>query len=210
MNQATATRSGDAQPDTRVRILHAAAELFADKGFHGASLREIADKVGIRTPSLFYHFKSKRELYEAVLAMMFELERNLVGMGLAMEGDFKQRAENLVRLYAYHLAENRSLATIVQREMLDNPQDMARAGREYTLPMLGMLTNFVRDGQAAGVFRPVDPLHFVVSVIGMTAFYYRAAPMLMKQPPARVYSAEGIEERVEHLLDVVRRSLFKD
>lgn len=52
---------------TADRILHSATECFAEKGFDGTSLRDIASKVGIREPSIYRHFKSKEELYQQVL-----------------------------------------------------------------------------------------------------------------------------------------------
>ena len=52
---------------TRERILDAAEALFAERGFEGASLREVAARVGLRNPSLYNHFDSKESLYAAVL-----------------------------------------------------------------------------------------------------------------------------------------------
>ena len=57
---------------TADRILDAAEELFAAKGFEGSSMSEIADRVEIRAPSLYKHYDSKEKIYEAVLARLFE------------------------------------------------------------------------------------------------------------------------------------------
>jgi len=54
-------------PNTAGRILDAAEDLFAEKGYSATSLGDVADRVGIRSPSLYNHFKSKEALYEAVL-----------------------------------------------------------------------------------------------------------------------------------------------
>ncbi len=52
---------------TRERILDAAEDTFAQVGYEAASLSAIADRVGIRTPSLYKHFPSKQDMYTAVL-----------------------------------------------------------------------------------------------------------------------------------------------
>jgi len=52
---------------TSDRILDAAEDLFAEKGYSATSLGDVADRVGIRSPSLYNHFKNKEALYEAVL-----------------------------------------------------------------------------------------------------------------------------------------------
>jgi AcrR family transcriptional regulator len=63
-NQAVVT---DRTPGTADRILDAAEDLFAEKGYSATSLGEVADRVGIRSPSLYNHFKNKEALYRAVL-----------------------------------------------------------------------------------------------------------------------------------------------
>lgn len=54
-------------PTTSDRILNAAEDLFAEKGYSATSLGDVADRVGIRSPSLYNHFRNKEALYEAVL-----------------------------------------------------------------------------------------------------------------------------------------------
>jgi AcrR family transcriptional regulator len=79
--------TGEARPRTRTkgertaeRILDVAEALFAERGFEGTALRAIADGAGIREPSLYNHFRSKRELFAAVL------DRALTPMDEAMTG----------------------------------------------------------------------------------------------------------------------------
>lgn len=210
MSRAPEIDQGEPPLDTRLRILHAAADLFAEKGFHGASLREIAGKVGIRTPSLFYHFKSKGDLYLAVMGMMFGDVKDLVGMGLAFDGTHAQRLENLVRQYAYHVAQHRNYAMLFFREILDNRANLEAASRAHIFPVLDTVASFIREGQAAGEFRAVDPIQFIFSVIGMTVHYYMAAPVVSPLSPEKIMSQAGIDERVEHIVDMVRRGLLKD
>jgi len=59
-------------PSTAQRILDAAEDLFAEKGYSATSLGDVADRVGIRSPSLYNHFKNKEALYEAVLDRLLE------------------------------------------------------------------------------------------------------------------------------------------
>src|SRR5487761_461751 len=58
--------------DTRDRGLAVAVPLFADRGYRGTSLRDIARRIGIKAPSLLHHFPSKEQLYIAVLDRIFE------------------------------------------------------------------------------------------------------------------------------------------
>ena len=58
--------------DTRDRVLQVAQALFAERGYRGTSLRDIRQRIGIKAPSLLHHFRSKHQLYLAVLDRMFE------------------------------------------------------------------------------------------------------------------------------------------
>ncbi|MBM0123629.1 TetR/AcrR family transcriptional regulator [Pimelobacter simplex] len=64
---------------TPEQILREAARLFATKGFHGTSTREIAEAVGVRQPSLFHHFASKHDIARALYAYDYERSPGLRG-----------------------------------------------------------------------------------------------------------------------------------
>ncbi len=86
--------SGRAGSDGRAQILDAAAELFSEQGYGAATTRQIADAVGVRQASIYYHFNNKQEILAELLA-------DTVRPSL----DFSQRLANsgeapLVQLYA--------------------------------------------------------------------------------------------------------------
>ena len=65
--------AGDAvEKSTAERLLDAAEGVFAEYGFEGASLGVIADRVGIRQPGIYNHFRDKKELYTAVMARLLD------------------------------------------------------------------------------------------------------------------------------------------
>jgi AcrR family transcriptional regulator len=64
--------------DTRDRILEAALELFSEHGFEGTTLQQIADRLGFTKAALYYHFRSKDDLLEAlVMPVMTDLDQLL-------------------------------------------------------------------------------------------------------------------------------------
>ncbi len=67
LGMANESLAGDATRSTAERILDAAEDLFAAKGYSATSLGDVADRVGIRSPSLYNHFRNKEALYQAVL-----------------------------------------------------------------------------------------------------------------------------------------------
>ena len=76
---ATPLAAKEQSPTTAQRILDAAEDLFAEKGYSATSLGDVADRVGIRSPSLYNHFRNKEALYQSVL------ERLLVDFSAPLE-----------------------------------------------------------------------------------------------------------------------------
>jgi AcrR family transcriptional regulator len=107
-----------AAPSTADRILDAAEDLFAEKGYSATSLGDVADRVGIRSPSLYNHFRNKEALYQAVL------ERLLSEFSVPMEE--LDRAETVTNELVFHWLEaivrqhhaNPNLARLLQHAAL--------------------------------------------------------------------------------------------
>ncbi|MBU2693588.1 TetR/AcrR family transcriptional regulator [Pimelobacter sp. 30-1] len=71
---------------TPEQILREAARLFAIKGFHGTSTREIAEAVGVRQPSLFHHFATKHDIAQALYAYDYARSPGLQGVREVPDG----------------------------------------------------------------------------------------------------------------------------
>ncbi len=99
------------------RILDAAEDVFAQKGYEAASLGEVADKVGIRSPSLYNHFKNKEALYSAVLDRLFmkfsETLREFMDQPVSRERILEWQ-KKLTQLYI----QNPNLARLLQHAAL--------------------------------------------------------------------------------------------
>src|SRR5512132_597406 len=76
---AVAVRRDD--PATKARVLRAATELFAERGFHGTKVRDIAERAGANVAAGHYHFGSKRDLYVEVLRACFADVRAMLARG---------------------------------------------------------------------------------------------------------------------------------
>lgn len=88
------SRDEEATPD---RILKAAKRVFAEKGYHSASLDEVAGEVDIRVPSLLYHFPTKQALYEGVVGELAEKSRNILDRVFTPEGDAAAKLQEVLK-----------------------------------------------------------------------------------------------------------------
>ena len=85
-----------ADPSTRDRIAAVAAPLFADRGFAGVSMRDIAQAVGVKAASLYNHYSDKDALYAASLEGVFVRRAALVEEATAAARSLEEQAEGLV------------------------------------------------------------------------------------------------------------------
>lgn len=130
-------------------MLEAAVEVFAELGFEPAKLADIAARAGIRRPSLLYHFKSKEELYRTTVQRAFASLGVALTEAMQSSGDFEARLLGTAERYAKFLSENRPLARIVIRELLDG--DGPGPGMEIVLqqvvPLVDAVERFVAEQQ---------------------------------------------------------------
>ncbi len=175
-------------PDTRDRVLVVAQALFAERGYRGTSLRDIAKRIGIKAPSLLHHFPSKQQLYLAVLEKMFESLEDAANAIAWGKGSRQDR----------------------MRQAVGNAIDFIASHSERRLPPLfSTAVNFIFRGQREGEFRSeVDPLHFMWSLNSITIGYFTTAAMLRRLWNMNLLEPAMIERRKREVIDMVERTLF--
>ena len=109
-------------PERRESILKAAQRLFAEKGYHGVSIDEIAREVDVSPAILYRHFKSKQTLYDAVLQRMSARRESYVQTVINSGTRFEDVLTGMTQVYINSIRENPDLLRIELHSMLDrNP-----------------------------------------------------------------------------------------
>jgi AcrR family transcriptional regulator len=128
--------------DTRTRLLAAALEQFAARGFDGVSIASIADEVGLSKQALLHHFSSKERLYGELLADISRSFEARISAREDGEGELGPLIELLLEL-AGNSRVHRAQTTLLMRELLDNGERARRAGHWYLRPFLEALADRV-------------------------------------------------------------------
>ena len=114
---------------TAQRIMDVAEELFAERGFDGTTLRDIALGVPLQPPSLYNHFQTKEEIYDAVLARAFEpllgRLKHIAAEGPALQGDALIASAMLTML-----SERPAVPKLLYRELLSDER-ATRSARQW-------------------------------------------------------------------------------
>lgn len=208
------TRLGSrGQPEeSRAAILKAAVQEFAEYGIAGARTDAIARAARVNKALLYYYFKDKEAIYDAVLDQVFSGLRDTVVPVLDRPDPPRQKLLNYLGAYFDYIAANPRFPRVVQGEWIRTGQtrtgQMQRVAKEYFRPIYQRLGEVLRQGIAAGEFRPVDPMHFVPSVVAIILFYFSAAPVIKSLMKIDPLAPERIAERRAFVLDFVSAALF--
>jgi AcrR family transcriptional regulator len=167
-----------------------ATRLFAERGFAGTSLQDIADALGITRPALYYYVKSKDELLAKLVTEVtsgpLDDLTTLVARGLDPVATLRGIVEVLVRRRTTQPERFRLLI----RSEAELPEELTAAYDEGRRAVLKTVAGVIDNGVRAGVFRPVDARVAAFGVLGMcnwVAWWFR--------PDGR-YTAEGVTEQL--------------
>ena len=199
-------------PDIPKQILAQATRLFAARGFVGASLRDIAKAVGIRKPSLLYHFPSKDDLRKSVLEQMLAHWNEVVPRILRAATTGPEQFDAIARETIQFFSAEPDRARLLLRELLDRPREMAPLVELHVQPWARIVCDYIRKGQEQGrVHADVDPEAYVVSTINLVLCGVAIHESMGTLVPGLDPGADGTKmsrRLVAEMMRVAKSSLF--
>jgi TetR/AcrR family transcriptional regulator len=163
--------------EVRQRILDAAAEVFAERGFGGAGVDEIARRAGVNKAMLYYHVGDKAALFGEVVSASVGSIAEAVASALAETDDPSERLRAIPRAFSKTVRERPFLPQLMLREIAAGGPNLPQRVVEQMGKVMGMTRAVLEDGCAKGAFRKVDPLIAHLLLIGTTMFMANALRM---------------------------------
>jgi TetR/AcrR family transcriptional regulator len=195
---------------SRAAIVAAAAQVFAQAGFAGARTDAIADAAGVNKALLYYYFKSKESLYEAVVEDHFrEFNRQALEV-LASPDPARAVLLRYVDLHFDFISSKHQSAPLFQQLMMNRGKFLQRLIRAYFKPRSEALGQVIDRGMREGEFRPADRFNTAVSIVSLIVFYFSAAPVMQMMGWPDAYSPASLKRRKQEVLDFIRHGLFLD
>src|SRR5204863_433484 len=163
---------------TRAVILHEAVRCFADGGYEGTSLNDIAAAVGIRRPSLLHHFGSKETLYGEVFERMLSdwFERLTESIASTERGWTK--VESVMTAGFRFFGDNPDYVRLMRREALDNGAHLGIDLAAVLRPAFDEAAAYFRREMVLGTFRTHVPEQLLLTGYGALLSYFSDAPFL--------------------------------
>ncbi len=194
---------------SREALLSAAERIFAEVGLEGARTDAIAAAAGVNKALLYYYFKSKEDLYEAVLENHLQDFHRRAMEVLSRKGSACSKLLDFVSMHFDVVCSRASIARLWPRLMLSSGGVLERLMKKYSLPMKQELIRLISQGIETGEFRNVDPGHAVISLVALTNFYFLMAPLFSRVAEVDMYSPAQLARRKKEILELVRYGLFR-
>jgi AcrR family transcriptional regulator len=186
------------------RLLSAAREAFATKGYEAATIRHITEAAAVNIGAVNYHFGSKEDLYHAVLFSMVGPLGHRVRWAAHARVPALEKVERIVRAIFEHIRTNPDMPAVITRELASG-RELAGPIRKVFGELLPVLSAVIADGQKDGTIRAGDPVLLALSTVAQPVYLNLARPII-----TTVAGVDPQDERVvEHAVATVRAALEK-
>lgn len=163
--------------DHRARILDAASAVFAERGFEGARVDDIASRAGVNKAMLYYHVGDKTALYSAVLLRNFGRVRVALDEALASGGTARQRLEAVITAVTRMVQRHPDHPRMMLREIASGAASLEPEVLAAMLELVGVVRGLIAEGTAAGEFRAIDPVLTHLTLVGAVVFLNATMPI---------------------------------
>jgi len=198
---------------SREKILEVAERRFAQRGYAGVGLRELASAAGLGKSSLFHHFASKAALYLAVLDRVLERIETRIGPALAVRGTAGERLDRALDALIDALAEHPTVARLLLRALFEDDDlpetetPEARAVDSRLRALIGELGRFIDAGVANGEFRKVSTGDALQTLIGATVYHFASGEVGEVVTGGPLFTREAVARRKAEVKGFVHHGL---
>ena len=195
-----------ADNDCRATLIATAAPLFAEKGYNGVSVRELAKSAGVNLSMISYYFDGKEGLYAAVLNEQFATLKRVAEIK-TMETDPLKKFELYVRATVARYRKNPYLLRFYTSELTNPTPCFETIVKPAISGVVQILLETFSEGLSDEQFREgLDPTDTVLALAGMINFYFLLEPAtgdLVDHAPERD------EQLIRHIMDIFSNGILK-
>ncbi len=202
--------------DKKTHIINTAIELFAEKGFEGTSIRDIATKADVNVAMINYYFGSKEKLFESMLEQKAAYTRGALEEIVTDKSLSEiEKLDRIIDNYVSKLFTNRKFHRVIHQELMLNEREVLQDAIVNILcPNSVLIRSVIEAGIKNGSFKKVDSLLAIASIIGTINQVLLSKKfcnkLLNKEDGYVPYDDPKFSKRVsDHLKDLMHSYLLK-
>lgn len=194
---------------TRDQILDEALKCFAERGYEGTSLNDIAAGVGIRRPSLLHHFPSKEALYGDVFERLMSEWLQRLEVAIATPAQGWDKAELVLRAGLDLFADTPDYVRIMRREALDGGVHLGIDMSGVLRPLFDAAAEYLDAQMTAGIFQKHDSRQLLITGYGAILSYFSDAPFIDGLLDDDAMKKENVDRHSDHIISFFKSALLK-
>ena len=165
--------------NTEARIKEAAWIVFLNKGFAATRTRDIAEEADINLALLNYYFRSKQKLFNLIMLDALKIFlSSIYDVINDTQLTFQEKLVSISSSYIDTLLVNPEIPLFILSELRNDPAHLIENVGIRDLVLQSDLIKQLLEKVQSGEFKPVNPLNFIMNIIGMTVFPFLASPIL--------------------------------
>lgn len=198
------------QTSTREAILLEARHLFAEQGYDGTSLNDIAAEVGIKRASVLHHFPSKESIYQEVFntALAEWIERVMEASNQERPDHGWSYVDDVITTGFRFFMENAEFVSIVRREALNRKSKLGIDLGVALRPMFMQAAAYFEREMDAGTYRRFDPEQLLLTGYGALLSYFSDLPFIEGLLDDDPLDPALLETRLQHIRDFFKAALM--
>lgn len=200
----------DGDNKNRLQILFHAKILYAEKGFAGTSMRDIAQAASVNLSLIYYYFKNKEDLFFSVL------EEGFLGLDQALRKDLSnsqnivESIRRFIREFLIYIFDNKYHFSIIQQEItMHNGRYFRSIIAKHRENSWNKFEDLIKRGVEEGTLQQTDYRLTYFSLMGMMVYYAMAKPIIQDKLGKEDYDSDFLESLIQHITDLFLHGAIK-
>lgn len=203
--------------DKKTQIIESAIELFAEKGYEGTSIRDLATKADVNVAMINYYFGSKEKLFECMVQQKAAYTKDMLEE-IVNNNELSEieKLDSIIDSYVTRLFSNRKFHRVIHHEiMLNERESLQNVIVNLLYPNSLLIKGVIETGIKKGVFKKVDSILVIATIIGTINQVLLSKKfcnkLLSKEEDYVPYEDPKFKKRVsDHLKELMHSYLLKN
>jgi len=167
-----------AAPQTETLIKETAKRVFFQKGLINATTQQIADEAGVNRALINYYFRSRDQLFKAVLKDAVDETRSKVDAIFNSDEPFKKKISRYLDVFIDRNAQFPYIQNFIITEIMQDPEKMKEHFSRKRNHLMKHIVPPLKEEIEKGHIAPIDPEHFIVNMMSMCSYPLVAKPFI--------------------------------